>query len=103
MAATIMPTDAHPIRGVRVSPGLLAAVRIGVALLWIQNAGWKVPPDFAGLLHFTRFAVDAPVLAPYAWVVQTLVLPNFQLFGWLVLLVEAGLGAFLLVGLATRA
>jgi len=30
------------------------------------------------------------------------VLPNFTFFGWLVLLVEAALGAFLVIGLATR-
>ena len=29
-------------------------------------------------------------------------LPNFSFFGWLLLLVEASLGAFLLIGLATR-
>jgi thiosulfate dehydrogenase (quinone) large subunit len=29
-------------------------------------------------------------------------LPNFTFFGWMVLLVEAALGAFLLIGLATR-
>ena len=29
-------------------------------------------------------------------------LPNFAFFGWMVLLVEASLGAFLLIGLATR-
>jgi thiosulfate dehydrogenase [quinone] large subunit len=34
--------------------------------------------------------------------VENVILPNFAFFGWLVLLVEAALGAFLLVGLATR-
>ncbi len=33
---------------------------------------------------------------------EQVVLPNFTLFGWMVLLVEASLGAFLLIGLATR-
>ncbi|EHR50773.1 TQO small subunit DoxD [Saccharomonospora marina XMU15] len=89
------------------SGALLAFVRVGVALLWIQNAAWKVPPDFGedgggGLFYFTRFAVDRPVWGPYAWFVEHVVLPNFAVFGWVTLLVEAGLGAFLLVGLATR-
>ncbi|NIJ12489.1 thiosulfate dehydrogenase [quinone] large subunit [Saccharomonospora amisosensis] len=86
---------------------LTAVVRVGVALLWVQNAAWKVPPDFGedsngGLYHFTRFAVDRPVWGPYAWFAEHVVLPNFALFGWVTLVVEAGLGAFLLVGLATR-
>jgi thiosulfate dehydrogenase [quinone] large subunit len=87
----------------------IAALRVGVALMWVQNAGWKRPPDFGsaaeparGLRKFTEFAVDHPVLPPYAWVVDNVVLPNFIFFGWVTLLVEASLGAFLLIGLATR-
>ncbi len=91
----------------RLARGGVAALRIGVALLWIQNVGWKVPPDFGedantGLYFFTRFAVDRPVFPPYAWFVEQVVLPNFPFFGWMTLLIEAGLGAFLLIGLATR-
>jgi len=86
---------------------LMAVVRVGVALLWIQNLSWKAPPDFGknsggGLYKWAKFAVDKPVFGPYARFVEHVVLPNFTVFGWLTLLVEAGLGAFLLVGLATR-
>jgi thiosulfate dehydrogenase (quinone) large subunit len=80
----------------------LALLRIAIGFLWIQNADWKIPPSFDALLHFTRYAVEYPVFPPYAWLVQHLVLPNFVLFGWGVLLVEAALGGFLLVGLGTR-
>jgi thiosulfate dehydrogenase [quinone] large subunit len=79
-----------------------------VGLLWLQNVGWKTPPDFgrgdppAGLYRFTGYAVSHEVFPPYAWLVDRVVLPNFTVFGWLVLLVEASLGAFLLIGLATR-
>jgi thiosulfate dehydrogenase [quinone] large subunit len=93
----------------RGAPATLAVVRVATALLWIQNAGWKTPGDGfgqtsppRGLFLFTGYAVQYPVLPPYSWLVEHLVLPNFTIFGWLVLLVEAGLGAFLLVGLATR-
>ncbi|WP_112283375.1 Rv1678 family membrane protein [Prauserella muralis] len=105
-ATTAAPRDgARTLRGsVRWLPAVL---RIGVAFLWIQNAAWKVPPTFGeagggGLYHFTRFAVDRPVWGPYAWLVEHVVLPNFTFFGWVTLLVEAALGAFLLVGLFTR-
>lgn len=75
--------------------------------MWIQNVFWKVPPDFglarkADLYQYVNHAVEHPVLAPYAWIVEHVVLPNFVAFGWLTLLSEAALGAFLLVGLATR-
>lgn len=87
----------------RLSRGLLAVARVGVAYLWIQNVSWKDPSNnFASLRHFTELAVERPVFPPYAWLVDNVVLPNMTLFGWVTLLVEAGLGAFLLVGLATR-
>lgn len=91
-----LPTD---VRGSRIG---LAFVRILFGLLWLTNVSWKVPPDFATLRHFTQYAVSAPVLAPYSFVVRTVVLPNFTLFGYLVMLTEAALGAFLILGLATR-
>jgi thiosulfate dehydrogenase [quinone] large subunit len=81
---------------------LLAALRVGVGLLWIENAGWKTPPDFNSLRGYTQNAVDYPVFAPFTWVVEHVVLPNFTVFAWMTLLVEASLGAFLLIGLATR-
>ena len=91
----------------RVSRVTMAVVRIAVGLLWLGNAGWKLPPDFGearerGLFRFTRYAVDHPVFAPFTTVIREVVLPNFGLFGWLTLLVEATLGALLLLGWKTR-
>ena len=86
----------------RLSRALIGAFRVVVALLWIQNCGWKAPPRFEALRGFTQDGVDHPVLAPWAWLVRHLILPNFTVFGWLTLLLEASLGAFLLIGLATR-
>lgn len=86
----------------RLDRGLLAALRIGLALLWFQGASWKTPPDFGALRAWTNNAVEFPVFGPYAWLVEHVVLLNFVFFGWAVLLVEASLGAFLLVGLVTR-
>lgn len=91
----------------RPSRAVIAVVRFAVGLLWLTNAGWKRPPDFGeltgrGLYGFTLGAVEHDVFSPYAWVVRELVLPNFRAFGWGVLLIEAALGAFLLLGLWTR-
>jgi len=109
MTATArIAAPADPLAQSRLSRALVAVVRIAVALLWIQNSSWKTPPDFgegaqpSGLYVFTSYAVEHPVFPPWAWIVEQVVLPNFTFFGWMTLLVEASLGAFLLVGLATR-
>jgi len=91
-------------RGARIG---LAVLRIAIGALWIQNSGWKTPPNFGqdggtGLFKFTNYAVEYPVFPPFSWLIENVVLPNFTLFGYLTLVVEASLGAFLLVGLATR-
>jgi thiosulfate dehydrogenase [quinone] large subunit len=91
----------------RAARTVVAAGRIVVGLLWMSNAGWKVPPAFGengnrDLYRFTSAAVDQPVFPPFSFVVEHVVLPNFRFFGWLVLLVEIALGAFLTFGIATR-
>lgn len=100
-------TAAGPVGSERASRLTLAGVRIVMGILWLTNAGWKTPPEFGrsggrGLYRFTTFAVEHEVFAPFAFVVREVVLPNFILFGWTVLLLESCLGAFLLLGLATR-
>ena len=103
------PTQAavEPLDTGRPARLLMAVVRVGVAFLWIQNANWKRPPDFGrdndrGLWEFTNDAVLHPVVAPFTWIVEHVVLPNFTLFGYLTLFLETALGAFLLAGLLTR-
>ncbi len=91
----------------RTSRALIAGVRIAVALMWIQNLNWKIPPDFgrdrgADLYSYVQEAVTHPVLPPYTWVVENVVLPNFIVFGYITLLTEFALGVFLLTGLLTR-
>ncbi len=61
----------------------MAVIRIGVGLMWLSNINWKTPPNFGsdnggGLYKFTQYAVSHPVFPPYTWVVEHLVLPNFQ-------------------------
>ena len=88
----------------RLTRVLLAVVRVTAGLLWVQNLSWKSPkgPSFGGLRYWTQNAVDHQVFAPYTWFVKHIVLKNFTFFGWTVLVIEGCLGAFLLVGLATR-
>ncbi|MBX9717454.1 MAG: DoxX family membrane protein [Microbacteriaceae bacterium] len=89
------------------APGL-AVLRIALGVLWVQNAGWKVPPDFGregdrGLSFWANQAVEYPVFAPYSSFVETVFLPQLAIVGWAVLLTEVALGTFLILGLATRA
>ncbi|AYY14521.1 TQO small subunit DoxD [Actinobacteria bacterium YIM 96077] len=106
-ASTVEPRE--PLASSRSSIWLLAAARIGVALMWIDNASWKRPPEFGRgeeprmLYAWTLTGVEHEVFAPYAWLLDNVVLPNFTFFGWAVLIVEASLGAFLFIGLLTRA
>jgi thiosulfate dehydrogenase [quinone] large subunit len=108
MATTALPV-ANAQVDARASRLLIAVTRVAVAFLWIQNCYWKVPPDFGqdgsppeGLYQFTRYAVEYPVLPPYSFLVEHVVLPNFVFFAWMTLLLEAALGGFLLIGLGTR-
>ncbi len=87
----------------RTTPLALTGLRVLFGLLWVQSAGWKVPPDFVALRNQTVNAIDHEVFAPWAWIVEHLVLEHFSVFGWITFLAEAGLGATLLVGIWTRA
>lgn len=91
-------------------PGHAAAatfLRVLLGLMWLYNVAWKRPPGFgesseSGLYRFTKYAVDYPVFPPYSWVVENLVLPNIEIFGWGVLLVESALAVLLLTGAWVR-
>ncbi|MFD4256222.1 hypothetical protein ACFWR9_00930 [Streptomyces sp. NPDC058534] len=82
-------------------------LRVLLGLMWLDNVAWKRPPDFGeesgrGLFHFTSLAVSDPVFPPYSWVVEHLVLPNIEVFGWGVLVVETALAVMLLTGAWVR-
>ena len=110
MTTTTSTTRASVINEIetgRPTRAVLAAVRIAVGLMWLQNVNWKRPPDFGqaahdGLYQYTTDAVKHPVLGAFSWLVQNVIFPNFALFGWGVLIAEFCLGAFLLVGFLTR-
>lgn len=73
-------------------------LRLLIGVMWVYNIAWKVPPKFGGLHGYTNDAVSHPVFAPYTWVVQHLVLPNFAAFGYGVLLIETLLAVAMLSG-----
>lgn len=84
-----------------------AFLRVLAGLLWLYNVSWKRAPDFGrddgnGLYRFTQDAVDHPVLPPYSWLVEHVVLPSFTSFGWGVLAAETALAVLLLTGAYVR-
>ena len=85
----------------------LAFLRVLVGLMWLYNVGWKRATDFGaeadnGLYHYTAYAVSHPVLAPFSWLVENLVLPHITIFGYGVLIAETALAVMLLTGAYVR-
>lgn len=100
------PLDAGGGEG-RISRLSLVAIRIVLGITFLHEAAWKLPPDFGresgqGLWQWSNFAVEFPVFVPYSWLVENVVQPNFVFFGWVTFFLEAGIGAFLILGLLTR-
>lgn len=66
-AGTNVTPDRVPVPPSRLNRALLALVRIGVGLLWLQNVGWKTPPNFGrgdapgGLYFSVSYAVSHEV------------------------------------------
>ena len=78
-----------------------------VGLLWLANLHWKVPPKFGedtggGLFKYSDSVTRHSTFAPFTWVTEQIVLPNFTLFGWLTLVTEIALAMLLLIGYRTK-
>jgi hypothetical protein len=64
-----------------MSGAALTVLRLVVGLMWLHNLLWKVPPDFGektrgGLYFWTRLGVEFPVVAPFSWLLEHVVLPT---------------------------
>ena len=99
--------DPAPRDNARAQSIALTVLRVLLGLMWLYNVSWKRAPDFGkdagnGLYKFTSYAVEYPVLAPYAWVTENLILPVFPVFGWVVLIAETALAVMLLTGTFVR-
>ncbi len=99
--------DPTPEINQRAQSVAFAVLRVLLGLMWLYNVSWKRAPDFGkdagnGLFKFTSYAVEYPVLAPYAWLTDHLILPVFPVFGWVVLIAETALAMMLLTGTYVR-
>jgi len=86
----------------QINGRLLASVRILLGLMWLQNEGWKLPPEFAALGRFVQRGIEDPTFPPFSWALREIVQPNLVAFGWTVLVSELLLAVGLLFGIATR-
>ncbi len=89
------------------TPYALVILRIAYGILWIQQALWKIPPDFGlargdGLYYWTQEMVKYSFLAPHKFFVASVVIPNFVLFGWMTLLTELFIGLSHVLGVVNR-
>ncbi|MGF1598751.1 MAG: TQO small subunit DoxD [Acidimicrobiales bacterium] len=82
---------------------VLAALRILLGLLWLQNVGWKTPPDFTGVERFVTEGIEHPTLPPWSWLLEQVIEPAIVPFGWFTLISELVLAVGLVFGLGTRA
>jgi uncharacterized membrane protein YphA (DoxX/SURF4 family) len=85
----------------------IALSRVLIGALWLGSLRWKLPPNFApdtgrGLLDWLQLEVQHPAFDIYAHFVQSVVIPNFTLFAWLIFLGELLVGLALLTGTFTR-
>jgi uncharacterized membrane protein YphA (DoxX/SURF4 family) len=77
-------------------------LRVLTGCMWWQQTLWKIPPNFAGLRYWMEQEVAHASVALQSALVRDIVLPNLNLFGPLVYLIEAAIGISLLLGLLTR-
>ena len=86
----------------------MAITRMVFGALWLISLRWKLPPNFEGsgdtrgLEDWLNEIVANPAFGFYGDFVDSVVLPNITLFGWLLFLTELFVGAALLFGVAIR-
>ena len=91
----------------RIRGGVLGAARIVVGLMWLANLHWKVPPGFGessggGLYKYSESVTRHSTFAPFTWVTEEIILPNFTAFGWFTVVAETLIAVLLLVGYRTK-
>jgi len=90
-----------PAQGTPRSAGLWV-LRVLAGTMWWQQSLWKIPPNFAGLRYWMQQEVAHAAVPLQSAFVADIVLPNLNLFGPLVYLIEVFIGVSLLLGLLTR-
>ncbi len=86
---------------------MVAGFRVLIALMWLANIHWKVPPSFGedtggGLYKYSESVTRHSPFAPFTWISEQIILPNFTFFGWVTLIAEIVIAGLLLIGYRTK-
>ena len=81
--------------------------RMLIGIMWLYSLRWKLPPDFVpadgkGLMDWLLLEVQYPAFSFYANFVESVVIPNFIFFAWIIFVAELLVGLSLLIGAFTR-
>lgn len=96
----------------------LVITRLAIGFMWWESTTWKVPPSFgcpanfaftrdinnptSGLCDFIGRQATYGALEPYKAFLTGFVMPNIQLIGWGVYLMELAIAISLLFGILSR-
>lgn len=87
----------------------LAVVRVALGWFWISNLSWTLPPSYDcdpgavdGLCYRMGQMAEHSILPPHAWFFEHVVLPNHEVFAYLIAGIEVLTGVLLILGLLTR-
>ena len=85
----------------------IALARILIGVLWLFSLRWKLPPSFdggeeRGLREWLDLEVAHAAFGFYGDLIETVVIPNFTIFAWLLFLTELAVGLSLLLGYQVR-
>jgi uncharacterized membrane protein YphA (DoxX/SURF4 family) len=77
-------------------------LRVLVGCMWWQQTLWKIPPNFDGLRYWMQQEAAHAAIPLQGQLVASVVLPNLNIFGPLVYLIEVAIGVSLLLGVLSR-
>jgi uncharacterized membrane protein YphA (DoxX/SURF4 family) len=99
VAALVWQRD--PIQRTSRGAGLWV-LRVLVGTMWWQQSLWKIPPNFGGLKYWMQQEAAHAAIVLQGDLVRDVVLPNLNVFGPLVYLIEVAIGVSLLLGVFSR-
>ena len=85
----------------------LALARILLGVMWLTSLRWKLPPDFeadghTSLRGWLDLMVEHAAFGFYGDLIDSVVVPQFTLFAWLLFVTELFVGLALLLGIFVR-
>lgn len=85
----------------------IAVARVLIGVLWLFSLRWKLPPSFDGgnqrdLREWLDLEVTHAAFGLYGRFIESVVIPNFTAFAWMLFVTELLVGLSLLLGYRVR-